>query len=103
MVVLIIREGLFNNRDGGGTGATMTFGAVGLFVARGSLHAEWALVPLAMNPNVSEDMAFKAGFVVTRVVLGQWGCGKSFLPRQTQRHGQENMGPPQNFFQHQLH
>ena len=40
-------------------------------MARGSLHAEWALVPLAMNPNVSEDMTLKASFMVMRVVLGQ--------------------------------
>ena len=71
MVVFIIREGLFNNRDGGGAGATTTFRAAGLFVARGSLHAEWALVPLAMDPDVSEDSTLKASFMVMRVVLGQ--------------------------------
>ena len=71
MVVLIVREGLFNDRDGRGTGATTTFRAARLFVARGPLHAEQALVPLAVNPNVSEDTTFETGLVVTRMVLGQ--------------------------------
>ena len=75
---------VFVNRDGGGVGVITTFGAAGLFVARGSLHAEWALVPLAMNPDVSEDSALKASLVVTRVVLGQrseddGAAGKSFF------------------------
>ena len=69
MVVFIVREGLFNDRDGRGVGVFTTFGAVGLFVARGSLHAERALVLLIVNPNVSEDTTFKASLVVTRVVL----------------------------------
>ena len=71
MVVFIIREGLFNDGDGRGAGATTTFRAARLFVARGPLHAERALVPLAVNPNVSEDTTFETGLVVTRMVLGQ--------------------------------
>ena len=71
MVVFIIREGLFNDRDGRGTGATTTFRAARLLVTRGPLHAERALVPLAMNPNVSEDTTLETSFMVTRVVLGQ--------------------------------
>ena len=72
MVVFIVRKGFFNNRDGRGMGVTTAFGAAGLFVAGGSSHAEQALVPLAVDPNVSEDTAFKASLMVTRVVLGQW-------------------------------
>ena len=84
MVVFIIGEGLFNDGDEGGVGVTMMFRAMGLFVARGSLHAEWALVPLAMDPDVSKDSTLKASFVVTRVVLGHWSeddgaVGKSFF------------------------
>ena len=71
MVVFIIGEGLFNNRDRRGTGATVMFRAARLLVARGPFHAEWALVPLAVNPDVSEDTTLKAGLVVTRMVLGQ--------------------------------
>ena len=72
MVVFIIGEGLFNDRDGRGAGATTTFRAVRLLVARGPFHAERALVPLAVNPtNVSEDTTFETGLVVTRMVLGQ--------------------------------
>ena len=71
MVVFIIGEGLFNDGDGRGAGAATTFRAAGLLVARGSFHAEWALVPLAVNPDVSEDTTLKAGLVVTRMVLGQ--------------------------------
>ena len=71
MVVFIIREGLFNDGDGRGAGATTTFGAARLFVARGPLHAERALVPLTMNPDVSEDTTLETSLVVTRVVLGQ--------------------------------
>ena len=71
MVVFVVRERLFYDRDGRGAGATTTFRAVGLFVAGGSLHAEWALVPLAVNPNVSEDMTLEASLVVMRMVLGQ--------------------------------
>ena len=44
MVVFIVGERLFNDRDGRGAGATTMFGAAGLLVARGSPHAEWALV-----------------------------------------------------------
>ena len=69
MVVFVVREGLFNDRDGRGMGASTMFGAAGLFVARGSLHAERALVPLTVNPNVSEDTTFEASLVVMRVVL----------------------------------
>ena len=43
-----------------------------LLVARGSLHAERALVPLTVNPDVSEDTTFETSLMVTRVVLGQW-------------------------------
>ena len=71
MVVFVVGERLFNDRDGRGAGATTTFGAAGLLVARGPLHAEWALVPLTVNPNVSEDTTLEASFVVTRVVLRQ--------------------------------
>ena len=84
MVVFIIGEGLFNDGDGRGAGVTTTFRAVRLFVARGSLHAERALVPLAVNPNVSEDTTFETGLMVTRMVLGQWSkdngaAGNSFF------------------------
>ena len=72
MVVFIIGEGPFNDRDGRGVGATTMFRAARLFVARGPLHAERALVPLAVNPNVSEDTTLETSLVVTRVVLGQW-------------------------------
>ena len=72
MVVFIIRERLFNDRDGRGAGAATTFRAAGLFVARGPIHAERALVPLAVDSNVSEDTTFVTSLVVTRVVLGQW-------------------------------
>ena len=73
MVVFIVRKGFFNNGDGRGTGATTAFGVVGLFVAGGSgSHAEQALVPLAVDPNVSENTAFKASLMIVRVVLGQW-------------------------------
>ena len=71
MVVFIVGERPFNDRDGRSVGATTTFGAAGLLMARGSLHAEWAPVPLTVNPDVSEDMTLKTGIVVTRVVLGQ--------------------------------
>ena len=53
-------------------GATPAFRAAGLFVTRGSFYAEQALVPLAVDPNVSNNMAFKVSLMVTRVVLGQW-------------------------------
>ena len=84
MVVFIIGEGLFNDGDGRGAGAATTFGAVGLLVARGPFHAERALIPLAVNPNVSEDTTFETGLVVTRMVLGQWSeddgaAGNSFF------------------------
>ena len=71
MVVFIIGEGLFNDRGGRGAGVTMTFRAVGLLVARGPLHAERALVPLAVNPNVSKDTTLETGLMVKRMVLGQ--------------------------------
>ena len=71
MVVFIIGEGLFNDRGGRGTGVTTTFRAAGLLVARGPLHAEWALVPLAVNPNVFEDTTLETGLMVKRMVLGQ--------------------------------
>ena len=71
MIVFVVRERLFNDRDGRGAGATMTFGAAGLLVARGPLHAEWALVPLTVNPNVSEDTTLETSLMVARVVLGQ--------------------------------
>ena len=71
MVVFIIGEGLFNDGDGRGVGATMTFRAARLLVARGPLHAERALVPLTVNPDVSEDTTLETSLVVTRVILGQ--------------------------------
>ena len=71
MVVFIIGEGLFNDRDGRGAGAATTFRAAGLLVARGPLHAERALVPLTVNPDMSEDTTLETSLVVTRVVLGQ--------------------------------
>ena len=71
MVVFIIRKGLFNDGDGRGAGATTTFRAARLLVARGPLHAERALVPLTVNPDVSEGTTLETGFVVTRMVLGQ--------------------------------
>ena len=67
----LVGERLFNNRDGRGMGATMTFRAVRLFVARGSFHAEWALVPLAVNSDMSEDTTLEASLIVMRVVLRQ--------------------------------
>ena len=55
MIVFVVGERLFNDRDGRGVGATTMFRAAGLLVARGPLHAERALVPLTVNPNMSED------------------------------------------------
>ena len=84
MIVFIIGEGLFNDRDGRGAGAATTFRAAGLLVARGPLHAERALVPLTVNPDVSEDTTLETSLVVTRVVLGQLEfkspVQSSFLP-----------------------
>ena len=93
MVIFIIREGLFNDRDGRGAGVTTTFRAARLLVARGPLHAERTLVPLAVNPNVSEDTTLEAGLVVTRVVLGQrsednGAAGNSFFFRKLNSTGQ---------------
>ena len=84
MIVFIVRKGFFNDGDGRGAGATMTFRAARLLVARGPLQAEWALVPLTVNPDVSEDTTFKTSLMVTRVVLGQWpeddgAAGDSFF------------------------
>ena len=84
MVVFIIGEGVFNDRDGRGTGATATFRAARLLVARSPFHAEWALVPLAVDSNVSEDTTLVTSLMIARVVLGQWSkvngaAGDSFF------------------------
>ena len=71
MVVFIVGERLFNNRDGRGMGATMTFRAARLFVARDSFHAEWALVSLAVNSDVFKDTTLEASLMVMRMVLRQ--------------------------------
>ena len=84
MVVFIIGEGLFNDGDGRGAGAATMFGAAGLLVARGPFHAERALIPLAVDSNVSEDTTLVTSLVVARVVLRQWSkvngaAGDSFF------------------------